>query len=223
MLKQLRRLDALAAAAGCALVLVSLALIWGARAAVTRDVYVSELGAEGMTTRQAFSTALLCLVVGGVLVAWAGRRVRADVAVLRWWPPSVSLWIASGLFLVASQVTCTYGCPAPVGESFTWQDLAHTLAAVLAFSFACLAMLQTAFAGQHHALATLSAVCAWSVAAVAGLGGVLGILKVSVGFGAALEFVAMTIGIGWVVAFGAAMGFLRAGRGETMRTDTGFA
>jgi len=201
------RLDAVAALAGGVLVLTALGLVWAARWVVARAVYVSELGAEGMATRHLFMSALACLVLGGVLVAWAGRAVRAEVPVLRWWTPSVSLWIASGLFLVASQVTCTYGCPAPVGASFTWQDLAHTLAAVLAFCLACLAMLQAAFARQHHAIATLSAVCAWSVAGFAGLGGILGILRVGVELGAALEFVAMTIAVCWVVVFGAALAF----------------
>ena len=140
--KQLGRPDVIAAIAGCVFVLVALALVWAARGSVSRAVYVSELGAQGMATRQVFMSALVCLVIGGVLIAWAGRRVRAEVPVLRWWTPSVSLWIASGLFLIASQVTCTYGCPAPVGAGFTWQDLLHTIAAVLAFSFACVAMLQ---------------------------------------------------------------------------------
>jgi len=205
VLKQLGRSDALASIVGSVFVLLALALIWGARGSVTRDAYVSELGAEGMATRQVFMSALVSLVIGGVLVAWAGRRVRAEVAVLRWWTPSVSLWIASGLFLVASQVTCTYGCPAPVGAGFTWQDLVHTLAAVLAFAFACLAMLQAAFARHHHLIATLSAICAWSVAGLAGLGGILGIFRVGVDVGSSLEFIAMTIAVCWVVVFGAAV------------------
>ncbi|HWK21298.1 MAG TPA: DUF998 domain-containing protein [Microbacteriaceae bacterium] len=220
MLKQLGRIDAVAALAGCGFVLIALVLVWGARGTIARELYVSELGAEGMATRQIFMSALLSLVVGGVLIAWAGRGVRAEVAVLRWWSPSVSLWIASGLFLLASQVTCTYGCPAPVGAAFTWQDLVHTLAAVLAFCFTCLAMLQTAFARQHHAMAALSGVSAWGVAGLAGLGGILGIAKVSVGLGAALEFAAMTVAVGWVVAFGATLALerLRVSRRRSLRT-----
>lgn len=223
MLKQLGRIDAVAALAGCGFVLIALVLVWGARGTIARELYVSELGAEGMATRQVFMSALLSLVVGGVLIAWAGRGVRAEVAVLRWWSPSVSLWIASGLFLLASQVTCTYGCPAPVGAAFTWQDLVHTLAAVLAFCFTCLAMLQTASARRQPVLAALSAVCAWGVAAIAGLGGALGVLRVEVALGSALEFVAMTIGVGWVVAFGAALAIERppalGWRRSTLRAD----
>lgn len=203
--RQVGRFQASAAIVGCVFVLVALALIWSARASVTRDVYVSELGADGMTTRHVFMSALVCLVIGGVMIAWVGQGVRADVPVLRWWSPSISLWIASALFLAASQVTCTYGCPAPVGAAFTWQDLVHTIVAVLAFSFTCLAMLQAAFSRQHHVLATLSGICAWSVAAFAGLGGILGIVRVNVGLGSALEFLAMTIAGGWVIVFGAAI------------------
>lgn len=219
VLKHVDRADVAASLAGCGFVLTALLLVWTARAAVTRDAYVSELGAEGMPTRQVFMSALVCLVIGGVLVAWAGRGVRAEARVLRWWSPSVSLWIAAGLFLVASQVTCTYGCPAPVGASFTWQDFAHTVAAVLAFSFACLAMLQAAFARHHHAIATLSAVCAWSVAGLAGLGGILGIARVRLDLGASLEYLAMTIAVGWVVVFGAAVAAerLRAGRRQALQ------
>ena len=35
---------------GCLLVAAALAVIWGARLTVTRDLYVSELGAEGEPT-----------------------------------------------------------------------------------------------------------------------------------------------------------------------------
>lgn len=197
------RLDAGAAILGCAFALASLALIWGARAAVGRPIYVSELGAVGMATREVFTWGLLSLVAAGVLIGWAGRHVRGDA--LRGWSPSVSLWLASALFLVASQVTCTYGCPAPVGAAFTWQDLGHTLAAVLAFCLACVAMLQLSRVRPHHSMTTLSAVGAWSVAGFAGVGGILGLLRDSVEVGAAFEFAAMTIAVCWVVAFGASL------------------
>ena len=51
-----------------------------------------------------------------------------------------------GSELGASQVTRTAYCPLPVGPRFTWQDLVHTVVAVLAFSAACWAMLQTSVA-----------------------------------------------------------------------------
>ena len=51
-----------------------------------------------------------------------------------------------GSELGASQVTRTAYCPLPVGPRCTWQDLVHTVVAVLAFSAACWAMLQTSVA-----------------------------------------------------------------------------
>ncbi len=73
---------------------------------------------------------------------------------------AVSRWIACGLFLFASQVTCSAGCPLPYGETFNMQDFLHTLAAVLAFAGSC-----------------------W----------------------AAVEFVATTLAIAWLVVFGAVL------------------
>lgn len=197
--------DAVLAILGCVFVLAALGLIWGARVTIPRHLYVSELGAEGMPTRHVFMASLLCLVAGGALIGWAGRRVRAEVPVLRWWTPAVSLWTASALFLFASQVTCTAGCPVPVGDAFTWQDLLHILAAVIAFFFACWAMLQASFARRHRAIAVTSAICAWAVGAIAGLGGILSLARFGVDFGSWCEFVATTIAICWVVMFGLAL------------------
>ena len=213
--------DTVIAILGCIFVVAALALIWGARSTVPRDLYVSELGAVGMATRYVFMAALLCLVAGGVLIGWAGRGVTAEVAVLRAWTPAVSLWIASGLFLFASQVTCTYGCPVPYGPAFTWQDTLHIVAAVVAFAFACWAMLQASFARHHRVIAVLSAVCAWSVAAIAGTGGLLGLFQVGQAFGAWCEFVAMTIAICWVVMFGLAVAaeHVREGRRGSFAPD----
>ncbi len=197
--------DAALAVGGGVFAVAALATIWSARATIPRDLYVSELGAVGMPTRYWFMAALLCLVVAGALVGWAARRVRSEVAVLRWWPPAVSLWIAAALFLFASQVTCTRGCPVPYGPTFDWQDLSHIVAAVLAFAFACWAMLQSAFARRHRAIAVLSQVCCWSVAVIAGTGGILSLARVGVDFGSWCEFVATTIAIGWVVLLAIAL------------------
>ena len=214
--------DAVLAILGCTFVLGALGLIWGSRIAAGRDLYVSELGAVGMTTRHVFMAALLSLVIGGVLIGWAGRGVRAEVAVLRRWTPAVSLWIASGLFFVASQVTCTYGCPVPIGAAFTWQDTFHIVAAVSAFAFSCWAMLQASFARHHPAIAAISGVCAWSVAVIAGTGGLLGLFSVAPALGSSCEFVAMTIAICWVILFGVAVAaeHLRERRRAPFARDT---
>lgn len=202
--------DRLLALAGTLSVLASLAIIWIARLGVPRELYVSELGADGEPTAAWFERALLLLVLGGLLVAWAGRRIRSRVAVLRLWAPSVSIAIASGLFLVASQVPCTSGCPVPrFGPDLSWQDLGHVTAATLAFAFAAWAMLQCAFAVGHRAIRRFSLVAAISVAVIAAAGGLMSVFDFYAWFGSRLEFVATTLGIGWLAVYGLALAFER--------------
>jgi hypothetical protein len=187
---------------GCLCVGLALAIILVARSTVGRDVYVSEMGAIGQPTARWFEAALLLIVVGGSLLAWAGRGIRSRLPVLRAWTPAISLWIGCGFFLVASQVPCTTGCPLPTGAAFTWEDLIHTVVAVLAFAAACWAMLQTAFARGFQALATLSLVAAISVAIISGIGGLLSLLQFQANFGSRLELVATAIALSWLVTFG---------------------
>jgi len=207
----MRRVDFAAAVLGCLAVVAALGIIWGARLTVPRDLYVSELGATGEPTAEWFRVALLLIVFGGSLIAWAGRAVRSTARILRWWAPAVSLWIGCGFFLFASQVTCTPGCPLPYGPTFNLQDFLHTLAAVLAFAFACWAMLQTSFAREQRVLARLSLVASLSVAVIAGTGGLLSLFRFQQGFGSRLELVATTIAVAWVVMFGAVLA-VRAAR-----------
>jgi len=202
--------DRLLAGLGTILVLTSLAIIWIARLGVPRELYVSELGADGEPTAEWFERALLLLVAGGLLVSWAGRRIVSRAAVLRWWRPSVSIAIASALFLVASQVPCTSGCPVPrFGPSLSWQDLGHVVAATLAFAFAAWAMLQCAFAVGHAVIRRFSLVAAISVAVIAGAGGLMSVFDFHAVIGSRLEFVATTIGIGWLAIYGLALAFER--------------
>jgi hypothetical protein len=194
--------DRLAAGVGVVGVLAALAIIWIARAGVPRDIYVSELGADGQPTASWFEAALLLLVAGGASIAWAGRRIRSRVPVLRAWAPWMTLGIACGLFLLASQITCTAGCPVPYGPAFTWQDFIHTTAAALAFAAACWAMLQCAAAAGRRTLARVSLVAAIGVGVIAGAGGLMSLLEWNANIGSHLEFVATTIGIGWVAVLG---------------------
>ena len=196
------RIDFVAAVTGCALVVVALVIIWVARMSVDRELYVSELGAEGMPTSKWFQIALVLIVVGGSAIAWAGRHVRSGVRVLRAWSPAVSLWVACAFFLVASQVTCTAGCPLPYGDTFNLQDFLHTLSAVIAFAAACWAMLQTSFAKEHVLLARLSLATGILVAVIAGTGGLLSLFRFQQVLGSRMEFVATTIAIAWLVVFG---------------------
>ncbi len=197
-----RRLEQVAAVVGCVLVAAALVIIWAARLSVPRELYVSELGAQGEPTAQWFQVALLLIVAGGSAIAWAGRRVRSSVTVLRAWTPAISLWIGCAFFLFASQVTCTSGCPLPYGSTFTWQDFSHTLAAVIAFAAACWAMLQTSFAREHKLLAGLSLVTGILVAVIAATGGLFSLFRFQAAFGSRLEFVATTLAIGWLIVFG---------------------
>jgi hypothetical protein len=197
-----RRLEFVAAVFGCVAVAAALIIIWAARLTVARELYVSELGAQGEPTAGWFESALLLIVVGGSAIAWAGRRVRSSVTVLRAWTPAISLWVGCSFFLFASQVTCTSGCPLPYGSTFTWQDFLHTLAAVLAFAAACFAMLQTSFAREHRLLAGLSLATGILVAAIAATGGLFSLFRFQAAFGSRLEFVATTLAIGWLIVFG---------------------
>jgi len=199
-------LDRLLAAAGTLAVLAALTVIWAARLTIPYDVYVSELGADGMPTAAVFETALLLLVAGGFLVAWAGRRIRSSAPVLRWWRPSVSIAISSALFLFASQVPCTYRCPVPqFGPDLSWQDLGHVVSATFAFAFAAWAMLQCAFAVGHRVIRRFSLVAALSVAIIAAAGGLMSLFRFHADIGSRFEFVATTIGIAWIAVYGLAL------------------
>lgn len=190
---------------GCVLVVAALAVIWGARLTVPRVMYVSELGATGEPTAEWFRAALLLIVAGGSLVAWAGRRIRTAAPLLRAWTPAISLWIGCAFFLVASQVTCTARCPLPYGPSFTWQDLIHTSVAVLAFAAACWAMLQCSFAVGHRALRRFSLASGIAVAVVAGAGGILSLARFGTNVGSVLELVATTIALAWLGVLGVSL------------------
>ena len=201
------KVDVAAALVGSVLVAAALALIWGARLTVERNLYVSELGATGEPTADVFRIALLLVVGGGSLVAYSTRFVRSPVRFLRAWSPAVSLWAASGFFLIASQVTCTSGCPVPYGPQFTWQDLTHICCAVLAFAAACWAMLQVSFARHQRVLAGFSRLSGAAVAVIAGAGGLLSLANIATGFGSQLEFVATTIAILWLAVYGVLAAF----------------
>jgi hypothetical protein len=196
------RRDAGAAFVGVALVLTSLVLIWAARLSVPGVVYVSGLGATGMPTARQFETALLLIVAGGSLIAFAGRHVRSGLRVLSAWTPAISLWIACGFFLVASQVTCTPGCPTPLGPSFDWQDFTHIVCAVFAFAASCWAMLQSSFVRDHRALSRFSIAMGASVAVIASAGGILSLVNFATDVGSKLELVATSLAIGWVAVYG---------------------
>lgn len=188
--------------AGAGIVLVGLVIIVIARLSVTRSVYVSELGATGEPTAGWFSVALASVALGGAVIAQGSRSIRSRVRWLARWTPAVSLLVASASFAVASQVTCTAGCPLPVGDAFTWQDLIHTTIAVVGFAAACFAMLQVAFADGARTVARMSLVAGVLVAVIAGLGGLLSLLRVATDVGGWLELTATCVAVLWLAVYG---------------------
>lgn len=195
-------LRVIASIGGSVLVAIALTIIWVARLGIDRVLYVSGLGADGEPTAGWFELALLLLVAGGFAVAWAARGLRSTVPWLSVWTPSFSVAMASALFLVASQVTCTTGCPLPVGLAFTWQDLVHTTVAVLAFALAAFAMLQVSFVEGRRTLRILSLGAGISTAVIAAAGGILSLLQFRTDIGSIFELVATTIGMGWLAILG---------------------
>jgi hypothetical protein len=215
-------IDVVAALLGSALVSVALVLILVARVQYGGSaVYVSELGATGAPTARMFEVALLFVVAGGALVAFAGKDVRSRVRLLRAWTPAVSIWISCGFFLVASQVTCRYGCPLPTLSPFDSQDFTHISCAVLAFLAACWAMLQTSFAHDHRVLRRFSLGMAIAVGVISGLGGILSLAQFATDIGANAELTATALAVAWVVMFGivTAAGRLRGQRADDRGDD----
>ncbi|SMH45555.1 Protein of unknown function [Rathayibacter oskolensis] len=209
---------------GAALVLAGLSLLLAARASIgtSRWVYVSEMGAPDLPTAGTFRIALLLVAAGGALIAAGSWSVRTRL--LRGLPPSAVILLAAACFALASQVTCTAGCPLPVGPAFSWQDLIHTSAAVLGFAAACVAMLQLATARERPGVARLSLIAGIAVAVVAGAGAVLSLLRVWMGLGGTLEFVATAIAVLWLAVVGVALAAeevsaVRASRGRARGSD----
>jgi hypothetical protein len=202
---------------GIVCVLAALVIIWVARFTIPRDLYVSELGATGMPTARWFQIALVLIVVGGVAIGWVGRSIRSRPRILNLWSPSMSLFVSCGFFLIASQVTCTAGCPVPYGPRFTWPDFVHTTSAVIAFAAAVFTILQCAFAVGHRALRIFSLIAAIAVAVIAGAGGLMSLLNWNANFGSRLEFVATTIGLAWILVFGLVLALQR--REQLVRQD----
>ncbi len=196
------RAEALLALTGSALVLGALAVVWVLTAMADHPLYVSGLGADGEPTAGAFEVALLMVSAGGAAVAWAGRGLRSYAPLLGRWSPSITLAVASAAFLLASQVTCTAGCPVPGTPASTWQDLVHVSSAVLGFAAAVVAMVQTAFAVGARGLPELSLVAGTCVAVVSGAGGILSLVGFATDVGALMEHVATSLALGWLAVLG---------------------
>ncbi|MDO9397036.1 MAG: DUF998 domain-containing protein [Herbiconiux sp.] len=195
-----------------------LVLIWVARVVADKFVYVSELGAAGEPNAEQFRWGMTMVAVAAAVVAACAPRLSPRVRWLAVLPPAGVLAGAALAFGIASQVTCTTGCPLPVGDAFTWQDLVHTVCAVIGFAGAAFVMLQLAVDARHRRLARFSLFSAVAVAVIAGVGGLLSLLRFGTHVGGVLELVATTIALLWLVgvALFLAVDLARAGeRGQS--------
>lgn len=178
---------------------VSLLLVSGAglmaaqRAVHDRWYYISEFGAAGLESEQDFKAGFTMLAVGLLLSAWPLRRLKT-----RLWPVWVTIMLAGIVFLVASQVNCTEGCPGLGAPDATARDLVHIWFAIAGFVLGCIAMLQVAFAAAARFRA-LTIVALVLVAGSSSAGGILSLMRNSNELGAILEHVAAAIGLVWLV------------------------
>lgn len=196
-------IERVALTAGALASLAGVSLIWLARASIQRPIYVSELGAHGMSTAPLFVTALLLVAAGGALIAIAGGHPQSRLPLIGTASVGGTIAISSVFFVVASQVSCTAGCPVPlVGAGSTFQDLVHTTAAVLGFVAGCFAMLQVGCAGRRMPIARFSAAACCLVGAITIVGGMLSIFRTATDVGGVLEFIGTTVAIGWLTCYG---------------------
>jgi hypothetical protein len=197
-----RVLTAAALAAGAVAALAGVSMIWLARASIHRAVYVSELGAKGMNTATDFAIALLLVAFGGALIAVVGRHPRAP-GILGAWTIGATIALSSVFFVVASQVSCTAGCPLPIlSAASTMQDLVHTVCAVLGFASGCLAMLQLGVIGRGSVMARVSLAACALVGVITIIGGLLSIFGTASDVGGVLEFIGTTVAVTWLAAYG---------------------
>lgn len=174
------------------------AIIGAQRARTAQFVYVSALGAQGSPTAEWFRWGFVCVVAGLAGLAWILRDVHSRGWVLDLWRPALSLSVAAGCFLVASQVNCSAGCPLAFTPAAAARDAVHIVAAVLGFATGAWAMLQLATATDRW-LARISAVSGVLVAVIAGAGGLLSLFGANTDLGSTLEYIATGIGLAWLV------------------------
>lgn len=199
-----RSLLRLALLVAVALLIAGLAIVWACRVALGRDVYVSELGATGMPTAGPYSVALLLFAGSGLVVAAFSTGIRARHPLLARAGLSSTLAVSAVSFAVASQVTCTSGCPVPfVDPAAAPQDLTHTIAATIGFGGAAIAMMQVASARPASGIGVLSRLAAWIVGSIVALGALLAVLGTAVYLGAWFEFIGMSVAVVWLAGFAA--------------------
>lgn len=198
---------------GATVLLASLTTIWLIRLGTDVDIYVSGFGATGRSTALVFNTALAGVGAGGLLIAFATRRLHAPAAALAAF--AWCLGIASLSFVAASRITCTLGCPIPFTADASWQDAVHVGLACLGFGLAIIAILISARLGPKFRRLVWPTVV--GVAIPAATGGILSLLGVALGLGGWLELVATTVALGWLIVAGIVIGGELRGRPRTQR------
>ena len=183
---------------GACLVLLALGMMWASRIVFPGNTYVSGLGAAGEITSVAFNVSLAMVALGGAASAVGLWGMRSGRGLFGAWAVSTSLLAASAMFGVGAAVPCSTGCPIPLSPGAAPQDLVHTIAAVLGFALAGVAIIQTLRFGRGYAaLAVPSLVL---VIAAASAGGILSLAGVATGLGGWLELIATTSALLWLTA-----------------------
>ncbi len=191
--------------AGAACAIVGLVLVWTARLSLGRNAYVSELGADGELTASQFRLALILVAIAGLCVFVSALRCNAQECNARGCGAEGIAWCiitASACFALAATVPCTKGCPFPVGERFSLQDLVHTSVAVAGFALAAIAMLLAWWINRSNSIGCVSLVASISVAVVAGAGGILSLARMGTDFGSWCELIATSMALAWLAYYG---------------------
>lgn len=163
------------------------------RAAHDRWYYISEFGAQGLTTESDFKMGFTLLAAGFLLAGWPLRRIRTKPV-----PAWITIVLSAIAFLVASQVNCTESCPGLGNPEATARDLVHIWFAIFGFVLGCFAMLQIAFTGSRR-FRVVTVVAAVSIGVISGTGGLLSLAGSTSELGAIAEHIAAGIGVLWII------------------------
>lgn len=166
-----------------------------------RDVYVSGLGAPDSPVAAVFNVTLLTVGACGLLLAAGVTAIRGRADRLgRILGAAIAL--AGVCFVIASQVTCTAGCPLPGSPTFAVADAVHVTFAVVGFAAGCGAILLAALRASSAAVRWMSMLCGVTVGVVALAGALIALTRIGLVLGPTMEFAATTIALVWCGWFG---------------------
>ncbi len=154
----------------------------GARVTVPRDLYVSELGAEGMPTAEWFRIALLLIVVGGTLIAWAGRGgCTASRPCCALGPQPYRCGSDAPSSCSRRRLTCTAWPRSHTARASTCRTSCTRWLRSSRSGSRAGRCCRASFAREHKVLARLSLIASISVAVIAGSGGLLALFRFQAG------------------------------------------